>query len=73
MIYELFDNQDGTTTIKVNFTDEGVDLCGETTVRGGETEALCYLPVFEADLRRNYTDIFPTPEMPAPPEGGMTE
>ncbi len=73
MIYELFDNQDGTTTIKANFTDEGVDLYGETTVRGGETEALRYLPVFEADLRRNFADIFPIPEMLAPPEGGVTE
>ena len=68
MMHEIIDNQNGTTTIKVNFTDESIELPGETTVKGGEAEALNYLPTFEADLRRNFANLFPTPETP---EGGM--
>lgn len=70
MTYEFIDNQNGTTTINVSFTDENVELQGTTTIKGGEQEALEYLPVFEADLRRNYSDLFPLPEMP---EGGLME
>lgn len=61
---------DGITRINVDFSDEGVNLQGETTVKGGEAEALQYLPTFEADLRRNFSDLFPLPEMP---EGGLIE
>ena len=70
MTYEFIDNQNGTTTINVSFTDESVDLQGTTTIKGGEKEALEYLPVFEADLRRNYSDLFPLTEMPG---GGLME
>lgn len=71
MTYQLIDNQDGTTKIQVNFADEGVDLPGETVVKGGEAEALRYLPIFEADLRRNFADRFPA--VPDTNEGGMPE
>lgn len=70
MIHEFIINQDGTTTIQVDFADEGVNLQGKTSVKGDETSALRYLPIFEADLRRNNTELFPLPEMP---EGGMLE
>ncbi len=70
MTYVLTVNGDGTTTIEISFIDEGVDIQGRTNVKGGEAEALSYLPVFEADLRRNYADLFPLPPMP---EGGMFE
>lgn len=70
MTYEFIDNQNGTTTINISFTDESVDLHGTTTIKGGEKEAQEYLPVFEADLRRNYSDLFPLTEMP---EGGLME
>jgi hypothetical protein len=59
---------DGIARIEVSFTDEGVDLTGLTHVKGGEAEALAYLPIFEADLRRNFFELFPPPPMP---EGGM--
>lgn len=59
---------DGVARIEVSFTDEGVDLVGVTHVKGGEAEALAYLPVFEADLRRNFSELFPPPPIP---EGGM--
>lgn len=63
-------NEDGTTTIAVDFADEGITLTGETAVKGNESDALRYLPTFEADLRRNYADLFPLPPQPAP-QGGM--
>lgn len=56
------------TNISVSFADEGVELTGETSVIGGEQKALDYLPFFERDLRRNFADKFPKPEIPA---GGM--
>lgn len=62
--------ENGTAKINVDFSDEGVNLQGETFVKGGEVEALNYLPVFEQDLRRNYYELFPKPE-PEPIEGGM--
>lgn len=54
----------GITRIEVSFSDESVVLAGTTHVKGGEAEALAYLPVFEADLRRNFSELFPPPPMP---------
>lgn len=59
MTYKLIENEDGTTTIKVSFLDEGVELEGETRVKGEVSKALAYMPIYEADLRRNYADLFP--------------
>jgi hypothetical protein len=70
MTYVLAVNPDGTTIIQVDFSDEGVALTGETRIKGGEAEALAYLPIFEADLRRNYAELFPLPELPEPTPGG---
>lgn len=64
MTYVITENPDGTATIQVDFADENVDLQGVTSVKGGEVEALRYLPVFEADLRRNFAHLFPVPEQP---------
>ena len=69
MMRELCQN-DNLTTIKVSFADEGVELAGETTIIGDEQQALDYLPFFERDLRRNFAEKFPQPELPA---GGMME
>lgn len=68
MTHDIVVNDDNTASISVSFLDEGIDLQGNTSVKGGEAEALRYLPVFEADLRRNFSDRFPLPEMP---QGGM--
>lgn len=62
MTYDIAVLDDGTARIDVSFADEGVDLQGTTTVKGGEAEAIAYLPTFEADLRRNYRHLFPEPE-----------
>lgn len=70
MTYVITANPDGTATIAVDFADEGITLSGETAVKGGEADALRYLPIFAVDLRRNFADLFPQPEQPAP-DGGM--
>lgn len=45
--------------LSVDFLDEGVELQGEIRIKGNQEDALKYLPVFEKDLRRNFTDKFP--------------
>lgn len=67
MTYEFINDSD-TTIIKVDFADEGVELTGETSVKGDGLAAIAYLPVFESDLRRNFAEKFPIPEVHA--EGG---
>lgn len=69
MTYKLIKNEDGTTTIQVSFLDEGVELEGETSIKGDGSKALAYMPIYEADLRRNYADLFPSPE----PIGGSAD
>jgi hypothetical protein len=64
MIHDITVLDDGTTRIDVSFSDEGVDLQGTTSVRGGQAEAERYLPVYESDLRTNYADLFPAPPEP---------
>jgi len=50
---------DGITKIKIDFSDEGVNLQGETFIKGGEEEAINYIPIFEKDLRYNFIELFP--------------
>lgn len=69
MMHNITVLDNGTTKIEVDFSDEGVNLQGETFVKGGEEEAKNYLPTFEQDLRRNYSELFPEPE--TIPEGGI--
>lgn len=64
MTYQLT-TEDNLTRIAISFTDEGVELAGETSVIGGEQNAIDYLPFFERDLRRNFADRFPQPQPPA--------
>lgn len=63
MTYTITVLGDETTKIDVSFADEDVVLTGCTYVKGGEEEALAYLPTFERDLRRNYAHLFPQPEI----------
>lgn len=63
MTYKLIENEDGTTTIQISFLDEGVGLEGETRVKGDKGKALAYITTYEKDLRRNYADLFPVPEI----------
>ena len=64
MTYTITVHDDGTSTLHLSFADEGVDLAGEVSVRGDAAAAETYAPVFARDLRSNYADLFPQPEMP---------
>ena len=69
-----FEAEGNTIRITVDFADEGVILTGETSIIGDEQKASAYLPFFERDLRRNFADQFPQPELPAGDMmGGMSE
>ena len=52
---------------------DGETLSGETRIRGTEAQANDYATVFEADLRREYADKFPVPEIPADGMAGMID
>lgn len=52
------------TKLTIDFSDENVELVGETEVVGNESIARAYASFFEADLRRNNSELFPLPEMP---------
>ena len=58
----VFKTEGKVTYIHIDFADEGVELTGDTSVLGDEGKAMAYLPFFEADLRRNFADLFPQPE-----------
>ena len=58
------------TKLTIDFSDEGVSLVGETEVVGNEDTARGYASFFEADLRRNNTELFPVPEIEIPEMGG---
>jgi hypothetical protein len=74
MTYEIIKNIDGTTTLHMNFIDENVDIQGEINIQGGVEDATSYVPFFENDLRCNFADKFPVPEMPEGfEEGEMLE
>jgi len=62
MTYQITDMGNGTHQIQVSFFDEGVELEGETTVKGTLEDAERYVSVFERDLRTNYAHLFPQPE-----------
>ena len=56
------------TKLTIDFSDENVELVGETEVVGNESIARAYASFFEADLRRNNAELFPVPEPIDAPE-----
>jgi len=62
MTYQIIAFDNGIHRIQVSFSDEGVALQGETTVKGSPEDAERYVLVFERDLRTNYAYLFPQPE-----------
>lgn len=70
MTHNIIENQNGTTSIIIDFIAEGVDLQCETSVKGDAAAAEQYLPFFEEDMRKNFADRWPEPE-PITPEGGI--
>jgi len=76
MTHSIDDLGNGIVKIVVSFKDEGIELPtesgdGETHIKGTVEDAEKYVKVFEKDLRRNYSHLFPVPEpeMPEMPEG----
>ena len=65
---EIIDNK--RTKLTIDFSDEGVSLIGETEIVGDESAALAYAHFFEQDLRRNYAELFPVPEIEIPEMDG---
>ncbi len=62
MIYEVTAS-DNVTILGVSFVDEGIELTEHIKVDGNEQKALAYLPFFVNDLKRNYSHLFPQPEL----------
>lgn len=56
------------TKLTVDFSDEDIDLQGETTVKGTEEDAEKYVDTFAKDLKRNNIELFPKPPEPEHPE-----
>jgi len=76
MTFNIADLGNGIMRIVVSFEDEGIRLPtasgdGETYVKGTIEDAEKYVKVFEKDLRRNFSHLFPIPEPEEPkmPEG----
>ena len=63
MTYTITIDENNIAILRVDFSDEGVDLQGEIKVVGGEEKAKAYLSVFEVDLRRNYSYLFPVKQI----------
>ncbi|MDO5116174.1 MAG: hypothetical protein Q4D58_08775 [Synergistaceae bacterium] len=57
---EIIDEK--TTKLNISFADEDIDLECAIEVAGDEAAALAYAPFFEADMRRQYADLFPQPD-----------
>ncbi|NCC90134.1 MAG: hypothetical protein EOM01_07260 [Spirochaetia bacterium] len=71
MTYQLIDNGSGITDIQMGFADEGVDLNVSRKVAGDAEKALTQVKVLEADTRKDFSDLFPLPEVVIEDEGGM--
>lgn len=69
MTYEIIE-MGNTTKLIVDFTDEGIELRGETTVKGTSKAAEKYVKVFANDIKRNNIELFPKPESEYHPEEG---
>lgn len=68
MKYEIIAGSDGTAVLRINYLDEGIKLQGETSVKGDKVIAERYVAIFDADLRRNNSELFPPPPIPEPVE-----
>lgn len=59
------------TKLIIDFSDEGISLQGETTVKGGKENAEKYIKIFANDLKRNNIELFPKTEPEYYEEGEM--
>lgn len=72
MTHTITEKTDGTTAIAIDFADEDVILTAKTSIIGDAEKARAYLPVFEADIRRGNSHLFP-PQKPTEPETNEEE
>ena len=68
MTYNIEELENGTTKLTVDFSDENIDLQGETTVKGTTENAEKYVQTFANDLKQNNIELFPKPPEPDHPE-----
>lgn len=68
MTPQITPNDDGTTAIELDFSDEGVDIIASTSIIGDTAQASAYLPVFVRDVRSAHSHLFPAPEPTEDPE-----
>ena len=68
MTYNIEELENGTTKLTVDFSDENIDLQGETTVKGTTKDAEKYVQTFANDLKQNNIELFPKPPEPDHPE-----
>jgi hypothetical protein len=59
MTYNIEELENGITKLTVDFSDEGIDLQGETTVKGTQKDAEKYVKTFANDLKQNNIELFP--------------
>lgn len=72
---QIIDLENGYQQINITFNAEeltdGETLAGTTIIKGTSEQANDYAGVFEADLRHQFADKFPVPEIPV--NGDMLE
>ena len=68
MNYNIEELENGVTKLTVDFSDENIDLQGETTVKGTTEDAEKYVDTFAKDLKQNNIELFPKPPEPDHPE-----
>lgn len=71
MIPTITELDEKRTQIELSYLDEEVTLPEEakTVVFGGESTAVGYVPIFDADIRRIFVGCFPVPEILEESEG----
>jgi len=71
MDYTIEQINEKTTKLTVDFSDEGINLQGETNVKGSKEDAEKYVDAFAKDLKQNNIELFPEPPEPDYPEEEM--
>lgn len=62
---------DNRQQIDLDYADEGIELQGSTTIIGDTARAASYVEVFDRDLRKTYSHLFPQPEPSVDEDYGM--
>jgi hypothetical protein len=63
MTNTITEQPDGTHCIELDYSDEGIELTARTNIIGDAGKAAAYVPVFDADIRRVNSHLFPAPEV----------